>query len=82
MVTRTGHAAGIRAPTLVLRGERDFWSRPEGLAALVRELVNAPRVETVTIRDGTHYLVNDRPERGCDRFLAEMIAFLSEDEIQ
>lgn len=71
-------AADITVPTLVIRGERDFWSRPADLQALEAELVNAPTVETVTIPDGTHYLFLDRPERGRDRFIQEVISFISE----
>ncbi|MBD2465712.1 alpha/beta hydrolase [Oscillatoria sp. FACHB-1407] len=63
-------------PTLVLRGELDFWSRPEDLRALEVELTNAPTVETVTIPDGTHYLFNDRPERGRDRFIRKALSFI------
>jgi len=69
-------AADITVPTLVLRGELDFWSRPEDLQALKAELINASRVETVTIPDGTHYLFNDRPERGRDRFIQSVLAFV------
>ena len=69
-------AANITVPTLVLRGELDFWSRPEDVQALEAELVNVPRVETVTIPDGTHYLFNDRPERGRDRFIQEVLSFV------
>lgn len=69
-------AADITVPTLVIRGERDFWSRPIDLQALAAELVNASTVETVTIPDGTHYLFLDRPERGRDRFIAEVLSFL------
>ncbi|UBF24008.1 alpha/beta hydrolase [Kovacikia minuta CCNUW1] len=69
-------AADITVPTLALRGELDFWSRPEDLQALKAELTNAPRVETVTIPDGTHYLFNDRPERGRDRFIQEVLSFV------
>jgi len=72
------NAADIGVPTLVLRGELDFWSRPEDLQALEAELINAPRVETVTIPDGTHYLFNDRSERGRDRFIQEVLSFIGE----
>jgi hypothetical protein len=37
-------------------------------------------VRAATIPDGTHYLFNDRPERGRSRFLAEVLAFLADDE--
>jgi pimeloyl-ACP methyl ester carboxylesterase len=70
-------AADITVPTLVIRGERDFWSRPADLKALQAELVKASKVKTVTIKDGTHYLFLDRPQRGRDRFLQEVLSFLS-----
>lgn len=71
------NAADIRVPTLVIRGERDFWSRSVDIAALKAELVNAPKVETLTIPGGTHYLFLDRPERGRDRFLQSVLSFLN-----
>lgn len=71
-------AASITVPTLVIRGERDFWSRPVDLQVLEAELVNAPTVETVTISGGTHYLFLDRPERGRDRFITEVLSFLAQ----
>jgi pimeloyl-ACP methyl ester carboxylesterase len=69
-------AEDVTVPTLVLRGELDFWSRSEDLQALRAELTNAPRVEIVTIPDGTHYLFNDRSERGRDRFIQEVLSFI------
>ncbi|MBD2103696.1 alpha/beta fold hydrolase [Leptolyngbya sp. FACHB-261] len=69
-------ASDIWVPTLVIRGERDHWSRPEDLTALQAELVNAPTARTVSIPDGTHFLFLDRPERGRARFLQEVLSFL------
>ncbi|MEO1297287.1 MAG: alpha/beta hydrolase [Cyanobacteria bacterium J06636_16] len=69
-------AADIRVPTLIIRGEHDHWSRPADVESLAAELVNAPQVETVTISDGTHFLFLDRPERGRDRFIQEVLTFL------
>ena len=71
------NAADIRVPTLVIRGEQDFWSRPEDMTALKTELVNAPKVRMATIAQGTHYLFLDRPERGRDHFLQEVLSFFS-----
>ncbi len=70
-------ASDITVPTLVIRGDRDHWSRPDDLIALQRELVNAPKVTTMTIPGGTHYLFLDRPERGRARFLHEALTFLA-----
>ncbi|GAP98003.1 alpha/beta fold hydrolase [Leptolyngbya sp. NIES-2104] len=70
------NAADIRVPTLFIRGDRDHWSRQADLQALDAELVNAPRKKTVTIENGTHFLFLDRPERGRDRFIQEVLSFL------
>ncbi|MBE9102694.1 hypothetical protein IQ267_24945 [filamentous cyanobacterium LEGE 07170] len=51
----------IATPTLVVRGELDFCSRPEDAATLATERVNAPVVQTVTIPEATHDLFNNRP---------------------
>ncbi|HET8632037.1 MAG TPA: alpha/beta fold hydrolase [Thermomicrobiales bacterium] len=71
-------ASFILAPTLVLRSERDFWSRPEDLLRLVEHLVHAPIVRAVTLPDATHFVHLDRPERGRDDFLREVLAFLAD----
>ena len=71
-------ARDIRVPTLVIRGDLDHWSRPTDLIALQQQLVNAPKVTTLTIPGGTHYLFLDRPERGRDQFLHEATTFLAE----
>ena len=73
---RYWEAREIYTPTLVIRGELDFWSRPEDVSALATELVNAPAVRTLTIPEATHYLFNDRPERGRTRFIQSVLAFL------
>jgi pimeloyl-ACP methyl ester carboxylesterase len=67
----------IRVPVLVVRGEFDFWSRPADLNALARDLVNSPKVKTLTIRGGTHYLFLDRPEHGRSQFISEVLNFLT-----
>lgn len=73
-------AADITAPTLVIRGERDHWSRPEDVQALNAELPRASRVETLTIADATHFLFLDRPERGRDQFIDAVLSFLANPE--
>jgi pimeloyl-ACP methyl ester carboxylesterase len=69
-------AADIRVPTLVIRGSRDHWSRPEDLAALDRELVNASRKKIVTIPDATHFVFIDRAEKGRAQLIGEIVSFL------
>jgi pimeloyl-ACP methyl ester carboxylesterase len=70
-------ASLIRVPTLILRSERDFWSRPRDAELLAEHLVHAPRVRKVTLPDATHYAHLDRPEYGRDAFLKEVLSFLS-----
>ena len=70
-------ASFITCPTLVIRGEADFWSRPADLEMLGRHLVHA-RARLVTIPDATHFVHLDRPERGRARLLEELQAFLAE----
>jgi pimeloyl-ACP methyl ester carboxylesterase len=55
----------------------NFWSRPVDVTALARDLINAPKVRTVTIPGSTHYLLLDRPDHGKKRFVAEVLKFLS-----
>ena len=78
----TGHALWdaslIRAPTLVLASERDFWSRPADRERLRADLVHAPRVSVVVIPEATHHVHLDRPERGRTLLLEAVLAFLSE----
>ena len=69
-------ASLIRARTLFVRSERDFWSRPEDAALLAEHLVDAPEVRCVTLEDATHFAHLDRPERGRARLLDEVVAFL------
>jgi pimeloyl-ACP methyl ester carboxylesterase len=71
-------ASYLRARTLVLRSERDFWSRPEDPPRLAVHAVHAPVVRQVTLPSATHFVHLDRPERGLDRFLREVLAFLRE----
>jgi pimeloyl-ACP methyl ester carboxylesterase len=71
-------ASLVRAPTLILSSERDFWARPEDRASLAAHLVGAPRVRVVVLPDATHFVHLDRPERGRERFLREVLTFLGE----
>ncbi len=69
-------ASMIEVPTLVIAGERDFWSRPADSELLRRELVHAPRVQFTLIPNATHFVFLDRPERGRQEFLKDVIEFL------
>ncbi|MDC7785575.1 alpha/beta fold hydrolase [Rhodoplanes sp. TEM] len=69
-------AGSITAPVLVVRSERDFWSRPEDASAFVHDAVRARSLRVVTLPGATHYVHLDRPERGRDAFLDEVVGFL------
>ena len=75
---RMWDAGAIRAATLVVRGSLDFWSRPDDLAALRRELVHARRVEVVELPGATHFVFLDRPEHGRERLVAMLRTFLAQ----
>jgi len=69
-------AASVTAPTLIVRGGRDFWSRPADVQRLADDLVHAPAVERLDLPDATHHLHLDRPERGRDLFLQTVLDLL------
>ncbi len=68
-------AKDIRVPVLVVRGAYDTWSRPEDMAALENKLVNTPKKQFVTLPEGTHYVMLERPEKGRARLVEEIKAF-------
>ena len=63
---------------LILRSGRDFWSRPEDPERLAEHLIQAPAARVVALPEATHFVHLDRPERGRERFLAEVLAFLAD----
>jgi pimeloyl-ACP methyl ester carboxylesterase len=67
-------ASSITASVLVIRAERDFWSRPEDAEAFAHDATRARSLRVVTLPDATHHVHLDRPERGRDRLLAEVAA--------
>ena len=70
-------AASITGRVLIIRSEKDFWSRPEDTVTLQSHLTNAAEVEVVTIPNATHHVHLDRGERGRDAFVATVTMFLS-----
>ncbi|GAA2805395.1 alpha/beta fold hydrolase [Saccharopolyspora taberi] len=74
--TQLWDAQRIRARTLVLRGEYDFWSRPADLTTLAADLTAAKEVRAVTLAGATHYVHLDRPEKGRAEFLQEVTDWL------
>jgi pimeloyl-ACP methyl ester carboxylesterase len=72
------NAATIEASVLVIRSGNDFWSRPEDLLDLQHDLIRARSVRAVTIPEATHYAHLDRPPRGRDLLMEEVLGFLAE----
>jgi len=70
-------ASLITAPTLILASERDFWSRPEDRKLLEDHLVHAVRLKVIVLKDATHFVHLDRPERGRQVMIEEIVNFVS-----
>jgi pimeloyl-ACP methyl ester carboxylesterase len=70
-------ASLIEVPVLVLRGERDFWSRAEDMANLTADLVHSPAVRAVTLPDTSHFVHLERASKGRDLLLKEIADFLN-----
>lgn len=62
-------------PTLVLAGERDFWSRPADRDKLKEDLVHA-LIRVVVIPNATHFVHLDRPQHGREMLIEELGTFL------
>nr|WP_328707178.1 hypothetical protein [Citreicoccus inhibens] len=71
-------AAPITARVLIVRSEKDFWSRPEDVRRLQEHLAHAAQVKAVTLPGATHFVHLDRPDKGRDLLLAETLTFLAE----
>jgi pimeloyl-ACP methyl ester carboxylesterase len=69
-------AGAIRARTLILRGEHDFWSRPADVTTLAGDLTGAKEVRAVTVAGATHHTHLDRADRGRGRVVAEILGHL------
>jgi pimeloyl-ACP methyl ester carboxylesterase len=70
-------ASLITVPTLIVAGERDFWSRPQDREKLKMELVHAPEVRVLVIPNATHFVFLDRAKHGRKQFLDEVTGFLA-----
>ena len=69
-------ASFIRVPTLIVAGERDFWSRPVDRETQRSELVHSPKARLVVIPGATHFVHLDRPEHGRSVLIHEIVMFL------
>lgn len=70
---RQWSAAALAMPVLVIRSERDFWSRPQDAQAIAAE---APQAKLVTLAGATHFVHLDRDEAGRGAFLTAVTQFL------
>ncbi|KWV58384.1 alpha/beta hydrolase [Bradyrhizobium macuxiense] len=70
-------ASSITANALVIRGELDFWSRPEDAEAFAHDAVRARALRVVTLPGATHFVHLDRPQHGREQLLREIVGFLA-----
>lgn len=72
---RMWNASSIYAPTLLIAGEYDTWSFPEDREGLMRDLTNAPKKESILIKDATHFVLFEKNRvpffEAIERFLKE-----------
>lgn len=69
-------ASSITARVLLLRSERDFWSRPEDVAAFVEDASHARKVQVLELAGATHLAHLDRAPHGRDRLIEALATFL------
>lgn len=70
---RQWSAAALAMPVLVVRSERDFWSRHQDAQAIIAE---APKAKLLTLPGATHFVHLDRDKAGRDAFLTAVTQFL------
>jgi len=70
-------ASKIQARVLILRSERDFWSRSEDATAFAKDLTQAAKVKVTVIPNADHFVHLERGELGRNLLLLE-IDWLSE----
>ncbi|GIL41242.1 alpha/beta hydrolase [Roseiterribacter gracilis] len=66
----------VAGHVMFARGEDDFWSRPIDALNFSREAAWANSVRVLEIPGGTHFLLNDHPDRGLDLFTTEVLKLL------
>lgn len=71
------HACQVYCKVMIIAPQHDNFSRPEDIAALECDLVNAEQVRVWRPADTTHYLLLDRPERGRTAAIAQIAGFLA-----
>jgi pimeloyl-ACP methyl ester carboxylesterase len=71
-------SSSIASQVLIVRSERDFWSRPQDTTNFTHDATRARSTRIVTIPDATHFVHLDRPQHGRDLLLRELVSFLSD----
>lgn len=66
----------VQSRTLVVSGDRDFWSRAEDRDRLRAHLVNAGESQVVALPNATHHIHLDRLDRGRTALLDALVKFL------
>lgn len=70
------NARGIKRPTLIIRSQYDFWSRPIDVTAFYNDLTNAPLRQTLELPNATHFVFLDKPDHGRDALIAAINDFI------
>lgn len=71
-------ASSITARVLLVHAGRDFWSRPEDIAAFAHDAVHSRGVRVLELPEATHFVHLDRAERGRRQLIDAIVGFLAE----
>ncbi|MEO7211378.1 alpha/beta fold hydrolase [Mucilaginibacter sp.] len=69
-------AKDITVPTLIIRGDRDFWSRPIDMDTFYNELIAAPNKKKIIIANGNHFVFLDTQGNGRRKLLIAINNFV------
>ena len=70
------NAKSIKRPTLIIRSQYDFWSRPIDLTAFYNDLNNAAQRKTLELPNATHFVFLDKPNQGRNALIAAIDTFI------
>ena len=70
------NARDIRVPTLIVRSQYDFWSRPVDVKAYYNDLTSAPQREVLELPNATHFVTLDKPAMGRNALVAALDRFI------
>lgn len=69
-------ASSIAAHVLLVRSERDFWSRPEDVDAFTHDASHAASVRALSLADATHFVHLDQAQHGRSQLIDAVVEFL------